>query len=600
MVDKLFHVNPETLEVGTCRAQTHCPFGGPHYRTFDEAVDAVNYSVFEYNGDAKFRPDVFSIVGKEDENTSAVVDGKIYRAHNLVGKGFHNENLNFADFSEATLIGTNFTNTELEDADFSNANLTGASFVDCNLENVNFENANLTGASFQNCSGEANFKGANLIGVSGELPGATNEKDTHQAAPLKEKKTTFVPDLSSGDPTRALLAKIIEDDLRKHAKYRGVESTADVDKWDESIIPDPDWDYGSPQEWENYLNSCRFGYGVEIPKGYEAFPGIYDLNGNPVCVIPNATDRENRNGKSVVIHGEHVLVRPITKEQWELPFEERKKELEKLGYRVGTILAPAEVGKLYFYGSKFGVRVKGLVPKPGYEGCSNDDEFLKPTLDIGINNPANDSRITPPKSWSPDMLKYNEIRRGSLTVDEAQQQLHEVWNKRCEEHRWTKKERIAKQKAQEDEALKLAKDKTVKFEQLEPTVQRRVLEKKKILLDELTSTEKSHNRKIVEHEININELNRQLRAIDKKYFDDRAGAELRLKTKAITQPGFTLKDVPAVFEKAKRERQLIENNLRKEETDLRAVRKELELLNFEKELAQADFDDATKIVNENK
>jgi len=91
-------------------------------------------------------------------------------------------------------------------------------------------------------------------------------------------------------------------------------------RWNDQIEPNSELD-GDPREWEEYLNSFRYGFGVQIPPGYEAFPGIYDLKGNPVCVMPPSKDR------NVVIDGKNVVVKRITPQEWKLPFDKLKKKL---------------------------------------------------------------------------------------------------------------------------------------------------------------------------------------------------------------------------------------------------------------------------------
>ena len=108
---------------------------------------------------------------------------------NLVGVDFSRLQLDYTDFSVATLIGANFTGTNLTQSLLIRADLSNANFLRANLTNANLTAALMSGANLEG----ANLTGTILCDVDLKTVVGLTETQLAKAKKFKTKGKVYCP-----------------------------------------------------------------------------------------------------------------------------------------------------------------------------------------------------------------------------------------------------------------------------------------------------------------------------------------------------------------------------------------------------------------------
>jgi len=108
---------------------------------------------------------------------------------NLVGVDFSRLQVDFTDFSAASLAGALFSGANLTSSVFIRADLTGADFAGATLKNVDLTAANVTGANFEG----ANLEGAVVCDVDLEVALNLTPAQLQKAKKFKTKGKIYCP-----------------------------------------------------------------------------------------------------------------------------------------------------------------------------------------------------------------------------------------------------------------------------------------------------------------------------------------------------------------------------------------------------------------------
>lgn len=108
---------------------------------------------------------------------------------NLVGVDFSRLQVDFTDFSAASLAGALFSGANLTSSVFIRADLTGVDFAGATLKNVDLTAANVTGANFEG----ANLEGAVVCDVDFEVALNLTPAQLQKAKKFKTRGKIYCP-----------------------------------------------------------------------------------------------------------------------------------------------------------------------------------------------------------------------------------------------------------------------------------------------------------------------------------------------------------------------------------------------------------------------